>query len=113
MRTLIGKLVRLLAPRTMANIADINTVREELGDLTTALHSFERRLEMVGLADLDGARRRVEDLTMRLQETEARVGSLEATIAELQEEIDETRRDGRRVAELYDLVFERLRAPQP
>ena len=43
---------------------------------------------------------------------QARVDSLEAAVEELREEIDETRRDGRRVAELYDLLFERLKASQ-
>ena len=44
---------------------------------------------------------------------EARIRTLETAVDELREEVDETRRDGRRVAELYDLVFERLRSPQP
>jgi len=43
---------------------------------------------------------------------QARVAELEAAVGELREEIDETRRDGRRVAELYDLVFERLKGGQ-
>ena len=43
---------------------------------------------------------------------QARVDALETAVAELREEIDETRRDGRRVAELYDLVFERLKDRQ-
>ncbi|BDZ45915.1 DUF6752 domain-containing protein [Naasia aerilata] len=45
-----------------------------------------------------------------IQELTARVDALETAIAELREEIDETRRDDRRVAELYDLVFERLKS---
>ena len=43
---------------------------------------------------------------------EARVRTLETAVDELREEVDETRRDGRRVAELYDLVFERLKSGQ-
>jgi hypothetical protein len=43
---------------------------------------------------------------------QARIDALEIAVDELREEIDETRRDGRRVAELYDLVFERLRSGQ-
>lgn len=38
----------------------------------------------------------------------ARVRQLEAEVAELRSDIDELRRDGRRVAELYDLVVEEL-----
>ncbi|MCD2444050.1 hypothetical protein LQ757_17340 [Agromyces sp. SYSU K20354] len=38
----------------------------------------------------------------------ADVARLEAEIARLRAEIDELRVDSRRIAELYDLVFERL-----
>ena len=38
-----------------------------------------------------------------------RVARLERDVAELRAEIDELRRDSARVAELYELVFERLR----
>ena len=40
---------------------------------------------------------------------EQRVARLEREIAELRSEIDELRRDSARIAELYDLVFDRLR----
>ncbi len=80
MRRLIGLLVRRLAPRTMAGLSDLNTTREEFGELTATIRALE-----------------------------ARVRELESAVADFQEEIDETRRDGRRVTEVYDLVFERLR----
>lgn len=38
----------------------------------------------------------------------ARVRALEAEVATLRDDIDEMRRDGRHVAELYDLVIEEL-----
>ena len=38
-----------------------------------------------------------------------RVARLERDVVELRAEIDELRRDSARVAEVYDLVFERLR----
>ncbi|GGI47680.1 putative RNase H-like nuclease (RuvC/YqgF family) [Agromyces flavus] len=41
--------------------------------------------------------------------TPERVARLEREIAELRSEIDELRRDSARIAELYDLVFDRLR----
>lgn len=39
----------------------------------------------------------------------AEIARLEAEVAALRGEIDELRADSRRIAELYDLVFERLR----
>ncbi len=81
MRRLIGLLIRRLAPRTMAGLSDLATAREEFGELTATIRALE-----------------------------ARVRELEAAVADFQEEIDETRRDGRRVTEVYDLVFERLRS---
>jgi urease gamma subunit len=60
------------------------------------------------LTELNHAREQLEELAS----LRARVAALETAVAELREEIDESRRDGRRVAELYDLVFERLRADQ-
>ena len=39
--------------------------------------------------------------------------SRENDIAELRREIDELRQDSRRIAELYDLVFERLKQETP
>ncbi|MFD1574955.1 DUF6752 domain-containing protein [Agromyces cerinus subsp. nitratus] len=38
------------------------------------------------------------------------IARLESEIAALRGEIDELRADSRRIAELYDLVFERLRS---
>ncbi|MFF2370066.1 hypothetical protein [Agromyces sp. NPDC058110] len=42
-----------------------------------------------------------------------RIAALEATIEQLQREIDELRKDSRRIAELYDVVVERLGANRP
>jgi uncharacterized coiled-coil protein SlyX len=62
--------------------------------------------------DADAGQQGTQELAERLREMEGRIESLETAVAELREEIDETRRDDRRVAELYDLVFERLKIPQ-
>jgi multidrug resistance efflux pump len=85
MRELFGKVLRRRAPGTRPDSADPGAARA-------------------------GLEARLQESTLSLHALQRRVESLEATIAELQEEIDETRRDGRRVAELYDLVFERLRS---
>lgn len=42
-----------------------------------------------------------------------RVLSYEQEVRELRKEIDELRKDSLRIAELYDLVFERLKSDQP
>jgi phage shock protein A len=60
------------------------------------------------LAELSLAREQLGELAA----LRTRIEALETAVGELREEVDESRRDGRRVAELYDLVFERLRADQ-
>lgn len=82
MRELVGRLMRRLGPRTMASLTDVAEVRTHYGSLSQALES-------VGTA-------RIEEL---LSENRR-----------LREEIDELRREGRYVAELYDLVLERVRS---
>lgn len=42
-----------------------------------------------------------------------RLVAYEAEVRELRAELNEVRRDNRRVVELYDLVFERLRQDMP
>lgn len=49
----------------------------------------------------------------RLAETRGRVDELEARVADLEAQLNETRMDHRRVVELYDAVFERLRSDNP
>lgn len=44
---------------------------------------------------------------------EENVGDLSLKVAELERQIYELRQENRRVAELYDLVFERLQADNP
>lgn len=44
-----------------------------------------------------------------VSELTARVAGYEAEVKELRDEIDELRQDSLRIAELYDLVFERLK----
>jgi hypothetical protein len=59
-----------------------------------------------GLRDLTSAREEHGSLFDAL----AYLKTVPATLESQQRQIDELRRDGRHVTELYDLVFERLRA---
>lgn len=61
-----------------------------------------------GLNDLDLTRQRFGSLEATIVELQDRTDRQQARIVELEEEIDELRRDAPRIAELYDLVFERL-----
>ncbi|HEY8588487.1 MAG TPA: hypothetical protein VIL55_02930 [Naasia sp.] len=81
-RAAVGWTVRRAAPRSMSALTDLGSARDEFGDVSAHLRALTDR-----------------------------VSELEEAVVLLREEIDETRRDGRRVAELYDLVFERLGAP--
>ncbi|MGR2753263.1 DUF6752 domain-containing protein [Agromyces arachidis] len=56
-------------------------------------------------------RNAVRRLVPRPATTSADVERLERQILELRTELDELRADSARIAELYDLVFERLRPP--
>jgi cell division protein FtsB len=84
MKRLGGKIARALAPRTMATLADMAEVRTSHGSLKNALDAIH-----AAQADID---------------------TLSRENRQLREEIDELRREGRYVAELYDLVLERVRA---
>lgn len=81
MRQFTGWAVRRLAPRTMASLSDVAEVRERYGSLQRALETVDTE--------------RIEQLISENRR--------------LREEIDELRREGRYVAELYDLVLERVR----
>lgn len=54
-----------------------------------------------------------DGLGAQMIEYEQTIEALRAEISELRTEIDELRGDSLRVAELYDLVFERLRDQRP
>jgi hypothetical protein len=54
-----------------------------------------------------------DGLGAQMIEYEETIEALRAEIMDLRAEIDELRSDGLRVAELYDLVFERLRDQRP
>jgi cell division protein FtsB len=71
-----------LAPRTLESLRELEEVRERYGSLQAALAATDAE----------------------------RLARLEAENAALREEIDELRSQGRYVAELYDLVIERVRA---
>lgn len=54
-----------------------------------------------------------EDGTVAVDMSDARTVALEARVRDLEVQLKEVRQDNRRVAELYDLVFERLRSDRP
>jgi hypothetical protein len=86
MKRQLAGLLHRIAPRTIDGLRDISVTRERFGSIESA----------IAKADIEYAQR------MRDQ--------LADEIAELRVELDELRRDSRRVAELYDLVFEQVRA---
>ncbi|ANP71170.1 hypothetical protein [Cryobacterium arcticum] len=84
-KTLVGRVVRKLAPETMRTL-------EYAGDL--------RRLD----ERLPGVVRRVDDLQTRMEGVEHRLAELDGVPLA----VDELRRDSLRVAELTDLVVTAL-----
>lgn len=87
MKSMLRRLVWRLAPQAMANLADVGDVRARHGSLATAIEQAEARL-----AELESAR-----------------DQLRRDVEIQQRDLDELRVDARRTAELYDLVFERVR----
>lgn len=85
MKRRLYALVHRLSPRTFDGLHDLAVARERHG-------SIAERFDALDPGDLVRARE-----------------ELERQIAELRAEIDELRSEGRHVAELYDLVFERVR----
>ncbi|GAB3612419.1 hypothetical protein [Humibacter ginsengisoli] len=81
MKEFLGRMAERLAPRTMASLKDLAEVRERNGTLQAAFDRLRPQLD-----ELVRENRRLRD------------------------EIDELRREGRHVAELYDLVVERVRS---
>ncbi len=68
---------------------------------------------MDGLRDLAAARERYGSLESglgKIDELSTELARVRSENTQLRDDIDELRRDGRRVAELYDLVFEQVRA---
>ncbi|GGR34572.1 hypothetical protein GCM10010196_30800 [Agromyces mediolanus] len=86
MRRAIGRMLRALAPRTAEGMTELAEIRSRYGGVLVEIERL--RAENVELR---------EDL-----------GQLVARLDEASGEIDELRRDAPRIAELYDLVFERL-----
>jgi hypothetical protein len=82
MKQFVGRFFDRLVPRTMASMRELSEIREKYGSLEAALEVSRG----------------------------GRVSRLEQEVLRLREEIDELRRDGRYVAELYDLVIERVRS---
>lgn len=83
MKTLLATVSRRLAPRTVAGLRDLQRTREQHGDLSRLVDENKRLIKRLERAESD--------------------------LREVRAEIDELRRDGRHVAELYDLVFAKPR----
>lgn len=85
MKQRLYALVRRLSPRTFDGLHDVAVARERHGSIAERFDTLDPS---------EPARTREE---------------LERQIAQLRVEIDELRSEGRHVAELYDLIFERVR----
>lgn len=98
MKRFLAAIARRLAPRTLDGLADIADVRAVHGSVGTSLDLVFAAIDRQK-AEIDGLK--------------AEIDRLMTEIERLTGEVDEMRKDGRYVAELYDLVFTRLRASQP
>ncbi|WP_147263078.1 DUF6752 domain-containing protein [Geodermatophilus sp. TF02-6] len=94
-RRLAGAAVRRLAPRTVQALETVPVLAEEV----RALH-----------AELTELRRRTEEVRAEVQRGAGRVDGLDQALAELDSDLAESRRLSLRVAQVTDLVFERLLA---
>lgn len=86
MKRALGRMLRRAAPGTADGLVDVAEVRARFGSLA---------------GELDRARAEAEGLREELARANQQID-------EMHQEIDELRRDAPRIAELYDLVFERL-----
>lgn len=73
--------------------------------------SVPRTIE--NLEQMPEVRQRTADLERQLREMRAHTARLAERVAELERSRDETERFGRRIAELTDVVVERLGGPRP
>lgn len=94
MKVLLRRLAWRLAPNAMADLADIGDVRARYGSLVNAIERAEERLEHLRAAQ----EQLRHDLDIQQRDLDIQ-----------QRDLDELRVDGRHTAELYDLVFERVR----
>lgn len=86
MKRVLGRMLRRAVPGTADGLVDVAEARARFGSMT---------------GELDRARAEAKGLREELVRANRRID-------EVQQEIDELRRDAPRIAELYDLVFERL-----
>ncbi|SFO94543.1 hypothetical protein SAMN05660464_1656 [Geodermatophilus dictyosporus] len=87
-RALVGAVLRRLAPRTVLALETVPVLDQRLHDVEAALARLRE--------DLQGRSRQVEDL--------------ERSLAEVESGLAESRRMSLRVAQMTDLVFDRLMA---
>jgi len=91
MRTLLGALLRRIAPRTLDNL-------RTLAEIEAATPGLRGRLDAHDRTQL---------------ELDRRLDELDDLLIELREELDEARAERRRTAELHALVVQRLSALPP
>jgi chromosome segregation ATPase len=109
-----GSAVRRVAPGSVAALEDVRRLRTELGDQIAAGRELDRRLgELAGAqADLqrsqDGLHERLGRLEDRLAGGEHATRQVQDALAGLSGDVEESRRLSLRVAQLTDLVFDRL-----
>ncbi|WP_147251502.1 DUF6752 domain-containing protein [Blastococcus sp. TBT05-19] len=125
-RDVLGRALRRVAPGTLARLDDVTRLRQEVDRLNaTAADQQSRNLELddrvaaaardIAAVDetLQDARRRgglADDAIARLVE---QVEGLHGRLDEVAADLQESRRLSLRVAQLADLVFDRLVAADP
>lgn len=111
LKRVAGSALRRLAPGSVAALEDVGRLRTELGDQLATGRELDRRL-----GELAGAQ---TDLLRAQAELHERIGRLEERLADgecatrhaqdaLAGDVEESRRLSLRVAQLTDLVFDRL-----
>ncbi|MGY1663987.1 hypothetical protein ACI78Q_22380 [Geodermatophilus sp. SYSU D00705] len=118
-RRLAGAALRRLAPRTFHALEEVPVLtelvrglRDDLDVLRTQVRELGERSDGIR-ADLEQARTRggvADDAIARLF---GRVDGIDATVAEVQTGLAESRRLSLRVAQMTDLVFDRLGGSNP
>lgn len=100
LRRVVGALVRRAGPRSVAALEEVPRLREQL-------ESLHHRLDETR-AELDHLSRVVAESNGVMERMGADVGEVHGRTAQLDADVAETRRLSLRVAQLTDLVFDRL-----
>lgn len=103
----IGSLVRRLAPRGYAALKDVAELRREVTRLTERCDLLEQRLAETA----EEAGRSADNLRSDLARLGEGTGDLSERVERLDDDLTESRRLSRRIAQLTDLTFDRLTEP--